>query len=95
MVESRCAASLLGSVICCAEGGRFILLNMMSRFTSCISNMIAFLEVLLCICSNREGRGMFKIMLVCPNSTLGTLSDEMSLKSIVRPSASLLHTGAE
>jgi hypothetical protein len=29
---------------------------------------------------------MLKIMLVCPNSTLGTLSDEMSLKSMVRPS---------
>ncbi len=33
---------------------------------------------------------MFKIMLVCPNSTLGTLSDEMSLKSIVRPSATVV-----
>jgi hypothetical protein len=55
MVESRCAASLLGSVNCCAEGGRFIVLNMMLRFTSYISNNIAFLEVLSCICSNSEG----------------------------------------
>jgi hypothetical protein len=27
IAESRCAASLHGSVICCAEGGRFILLK--------------------------------------------------------------------
>jgi hypothetical protein len=38
---------------------------------------------------------MLKIMLVCPNSTLGTLSDETSLNSMVRPSDSLLHSGSE
>jgi hypothetical protein len=95
MVESRCAASLHGSVICCAEGGRFILLNMMSLFTSYIRNRIAFLKFLLCICSNRMGRGMLKIVFFCPNSTLGTLLGEVSLKSMVRPPASLIHSGYE
>jgi hypothetical protein len=67
IVESRCAANLLGSVTCCAEGGRFILLYMRSRFTSWISSRIAFLDDLSCTCSIKEGCGMLKIMLVCPS----------------------------
>ncbi len=90
MVESRCAASLLGSVICCAEGGRFIPLYMRSRFTSWISSSIAFLDDLSCMCSIKDGWGMLKIILVCPSSIRGTLSVETSFRSIVRPSAKSL-----
>ncbi len=95
VVESRCATSLLGSVTCCAEGGRFILLYMRSRFTSWISSRIAFLDDLSCICSSRDGCGILKIILVCPSSIRGTLSVEASFKSMVRPSANLFHNGSE
>ncbi len=36
---------------------------------------------------------MLTTLLACPNSTLGTLQGEMSLKSMVRLSASLFHSG--
>ncbi len=89
IVESRCAANLLGSVTCCAEGGRFILLYMISRFTSWINSKIAFLDDLSWTCSIREGCGMLKIILVCPSSIRGTSSVEMSFKSEVRLSAKM------
>ncbi len=94
IVESRCAASLLGSATCCADGGRFILLYMRSLFTSWISNRIAFLDALSCMWIFMDGCGMLNIMLVCPSSILGTLSAETSFKSMVRPSASLFHSGS-
>jgi hypothetical protein len=89
IAESMCAANLLVSVTCCADGGRFILLYMISRFTSWISSRIAFLDSLSWTCRSKEGCGMLKIILVCPSSTRGTSSIEMSFRSIVRPSASL------
>jgi hypothetical protein len=38
---------------------------------------------------------MLKIMSVCPNSILGTLTVEMPLRSMVNPSANLFHSCSE
>jgi hypothetical protein len=66
MVESRCAVSLLGSVICCAEGGRFILLNVMS----CFFNFILVFEVLMLSLQNHSNYHF--LFLICLEDALCT-----------------------